>query len=79
MTFEISELTAKQIQAAALAQGISPQALVEQAIDAFLAPQLQYNEKGFVIPGFVGSVKSQDPNWIDQHEELLWNEQGNHR
>lgn len=79
MTLDLSEQTIRHIEAAALAQGVSPQTLIEQALEVFLAQQSRRNTKGFVIPSFVGSVKSEDPSWIDQHEELLWDANGNHR
>ncbi len=69
----------KRLEAAALARGVSEVALLEQAIQSFLEQQPRRNAKGFAIPSFVGSVKSDDPSWIDQHEDLLWNSNGNHR
>jgi hypothetical protein len=59
-------------QAAAQARGVTEQALVEQALEVFL-DQPRRNANGFVIPSFVGSVASDDPSWIDGHENLFWN------
>ena len=41
-----------------------------------LAQQPRRNAKGFNIPSFVGSVQTDDPSWIDRHEDLLWNDNG---
>ena len=79
MTVKLSEQIEKRLEAEALARGVSEETLIEQAIDAFLGQQPRRNAKGFIIPGFVGSVKSDDPNWIDRHEDLLWNDNGSHR
>ena len=70
MTLKLSESVEKRLEAAALAAGVSSESLLEQAIDAFLAQQPRRNAKGFNIPSFVGSVQSEDPSWIDQHEDL---------
>jgi hypothetical protein len=59
-------------QAAAQARGVSEQTLVEQALEVFL-DQPRRNANGFAIPSFVGSVPSDDPSWIDGHENLFWN------
>jgi hypothetical protein len=59
-------------QAVAQARGVSEQTLIEQALEAFLI-QPRRNANGFAIPSFVGSVASDDPSWIDGHENLLWN------
>jgi hypothetical protein len=79
MTVRLSEQIEKRLEAAALARGISEESLIEQALEAFLAQQPRKNAKGFTVPSFVGSVKSDDSSWIDQHEDLLWNDNGNHR
>lgn len=79
MTFKLFESIEKRLEAAARAAGVSSESLLEQAIDAFLAQQPRRNAKGFVVPSFVGSVQSEDPSWIDRHEELLWNDYGDHR
>jgi hypothetical protein len=79
MTVKLSEQIEKRLEAAALARGISEESLIEQALEAFLTQQPRKNAKGFVVPSFVGSVKSDDSSWIDQHEDLLWNDNGNHR
>jgi hypothetical protein len=60
-------------QAAAQARGVSEQTLIEQALEAFLTQEPRRNAKGFAIPSFVGSVASDDPSWIDDHANLLWN------
>ncbi len=79
MTLRLSPQIEQRLEAAALAAGVSSESLLEQAIDAFLAQQPRRNAKGFVVPSFVGSVQSDDPSWIDRHEELLWNDNGDHR
>jgi hypothetical protein len=58
-------------QAAAQARGVSEQTPIEQALEAFLT-QPRRNANGFAIPSFVGSIASDDPSWIDDHENLLW-------
>ena len=77
MTFKLSENIEKRLEAAALAAGVSSESLLEQAIDAFLAQQPRRNAKGFNVPNFVGSLQSNDPSWIDRHENLLWSDNGN--
>jgi hypothetical protein len=57
-------------QAAAQPRGVSEQTLVEQALEAFLTQPCR-NANGFAIPSFVGSVASDDPSWIDEHENLF--------
>ena len=79
MTVTLSEDIQNRLEAAARAAGVSSQSLLEQAIDAFLAQQPRRNAKGFNIPSFVGSVQSEDPSWIDRHEDLLWNDNGDTR
>ena len=79
MTLRLSTDTEKRLEAAARAAGVSSESLLEQAIDAFLAQQPRRNAKGFNIPSFVGSVQSDDSSWIDRHEDLLWNDHGDHR
>ena len=74
MTFKLSENIEKRLETAALAAGVSSESLLEQAIDAFLAQQPRRNAKGFIIPSFAGIVQSDDPSWIDRHEELLWHD-----
>ena len=75
MTVTLSEDIQNRLEAAARAAGVSSQSLLEQAIDAFLTEQPRRN----AIPSFVGSVQSEDPSWIDRHEDLLWNDNGDHR
>jgi hypothetical protein len=58
-------------QAAAQARGVSEQTLIEQALEAFLIEEPRRNANGFAIPGFFGSVASDDPSWIDGHENLI--------
>ena len=72
MTLKLSADIEKRLEAAAQARGVSEQTLVEQALEAFLT-QPRRNANGFTIPSFVGSVASDDPSWIDDHENLLWN------
>jgi hypothetical protein len=79
MKVKLSEQMEKRLEAEALARGVSEETLIEQAIDAFLGQQPRRNAKGFIVPSFVGSVKSDDPSWIDRHEDLLWNDNGNNR
>jgi uncharacterized protein (UPF0297 family) len=79
MIVKLSEQIEKRLEAEALARGVSFDTLIEQAIEAFLGQQPRRNAKGFIIPSFVGSVKSDDPIWIDRHEDLLWNDNGNNR
>jgi hypothetical protein len=71
MTVKLSERIEKRLEAEALARGVSSNTLIEQAIDAFLGQQPRRNAKGFIVPSFVGSVESDDPSWIDHHEDLL--------
>jgi hypothetical protein len=73
MTLKPSADIEKRLEAAALARGVSEQTLIEQALEAFLIEEPRRNAKGFAIPSFVGSVASDDPSWIDDHEKLLWN------
>jgi uncharacterized protein (UPF0297 family) len=79
MTLRLPDHLEKRLEAEALARGVSEETLIEQAIDAFLGQQPRRNAKGFIVPRFVGSVKSDDPSWIDRHEDLLWNDNGDHR
>ena len=76
MTFRLPDHIEKKLEEAARVRGISEEALLEQAIDAFLSQEPRRNSKGFVIPSFAGSVASTDPSWIDEHEGLLWNDDG---
>jgi hypothetical protein len=71
MTVKLSERIKKRLEAEALARGISEEALIEQAIDAFWGQEPRRNAKGFIVPSFVGYVESDDPSWIDRHEDLL--------
>ncbi len=73
MTLKPSADIEKRLEAAAQARGVSEQTLVEQALEAFLTQEPRRNANGFVIPSFVGSVASDDPSWIDEHENPLWN------
>ena len=73
MTLKPSADIEKRLEAAAQARGVSEQTLVEQALEAFLTQEPRRNANGFAIPSFVGSVASDDPSWIDGHENLLWN------
>jgi hypothetical protein len=68
MTVKLSEQIEKRLEAEALARGVSEETLIELAIDAFLGQQPRRNAKGFIVPSFVGSVKSDDPSWIDRYE-----------
>ncbi len=77
MTVKLSATIEKRLEAEALARGVSSQTLIEQAIKAFLGQQPRRNSKGFIVPSFVGSVQSEDSSWIDNHEDLLWNDNGN--
>ena len=82
MTVTLSEDIQHRLEAAARAASVSSQSLLEQAINAFLAQQPRRNAKGFNIPSFVGSVQSEngeDSSWVDRHEDLLWNDNGDHR
>jgi hypothetical protein len=76
MTVKLSEHLEKRLEEAARSRGVSSEDLIEQAVESFLAQAPRQNAKGFVIPSFVGSVASSDPSWIDEHENLLWNEGG---
>ena len=76
MTLRLSAQIEKRLEEAAQARGVSEETLIEQAIDAFLTQEPRRNAKGFVIPSFAGSVASTDPSWIDEHENLLWNDNG---
>jgi hypothetical protein len=71
MALKLSADIEKRLEAAAQARGVSEQTLIEQALEAFLT-QPRRNANGFAIPSFVGSVASDDPSWIDEHENLLW-------
>jgi hypothetical protein len=71
MIVKLSKQIEKRLEEEALARGVSSDTLIEQAIDAFLVPQPRRKAKGFIIPSFVGSVKSDDPSWIDRHKSLL--------
>jgi hypothetical protein len=74
MTMRLSENLEKRLEEAARTRGVSAETILEQAIESFLAEAPRRNAKGFVIPSFAGSVASSDPNWIDEHERLLWND-----
>ena len=76
MTLRLSAQIEKRLEEAAQARGVSEETLIEQAIDAFLTQEPRRNSKGFVIPSFAASVASTDPSWIDEHEKLLWNDNG---
>jgi hypothetical protein len=73
MTLKLSADIEKRLEAAAQARGVSEQTLIEQALEAFLTQEPRRTANGFAIPSFVGSVASDDPSWIDEHENLLWN------
>ena len=79
MTLHLPEQLEKRIEAIAQARGVPANALIEEVIENFLSQQPRRNSKGFVIPSFAGSVESQDSSWIDDHEELLWKDNGDHR
>ena len=79
MTLHLPEQLEKQIEAIAQARGVPANALIEEVIENFLSQQPRRNSKGFVIPSFAGSVESQDSSWIDDHEDLLWKDNGDHR
>ena len=79
MTLRLPDHLEKRLEAAALARGVSPDALVETAVEEFLTHEPRRNSKGFPIPSFAGAVESQDSSWIDRHEDLLWNDNGDHR
>ncbi len=77
---QVSENLAAKLEAAALEQGVSKERILEDALNAFLRQPVRRNAKGFIVPSFVGAYASDEPGWIDRHEELLWNEEhGNHR
>jgi hypothetical protein len=79
MTLVLPKHLKKRLEAIATERHVPVDTLVAQALEEFLAQQPQRrNSKGFVIPSFVGSVESKDSAWIDQHEGLLWNNNGNH-
>jgi hypothetical protein len=79
MTLVLPEHLEKRLEAIATERHVPVDALVAQALEEFLAQQPRRNSKGFTVPRFVGSVESEDSTWIDQHEDLLWNDNGNHR
>jgi hypothetical protein len=77
---EVSPEYAAKLEKAAHEQGVSAQQLLCEAIDAFLRQPVRRNAKGFRVPSFVGAFESNEPGWIEHHEELLWAEaHGNHR
>jgi hypothetical protein len=79
MTLQVPERLEKQLERAAAERGVSQQTLVEQALEAFLQSGKRVNANGYVIPSFAGVARSQDPSWIDRHEELLQDADGDHR
>ena len=79
MTLHLPEQLEKRIEAVAQARGIPADALIEEVSEHFLSQQPRRNSKGFIIPSFVGSVQSQDSSWIDDCENLLWNDHSNNR
>jgi hypothetical protein len=79
MTLVLPEHLEKRLEAIATERHVPVDTLVAQALEEFLAQQPRRNSKGFIVPSFVGSVESKDSTWIDQHEELLWNDNGDHR
>jgi hypothetical protein len=68
-----------KLEQAALEQGVGVEQLLREAIDAFLRQPVRRNSKGFRIPSCAGIASSNDPTWIDRHEELLWGNDGDHR
>jgi hypothetical protein len=76
MTLVLPKHLENRLEAIATEQHVSVDTLVAQALEEFLAQQPRRNSKGFIVPSFVGSVASEDSSWIDQHEELLWNNDG---
>jgi hypothetical protein len=77
---QVSPEHAAKLEKAALEQGVSVEQLLREAIDAFLRQPVRRNAKGFRVPSFVGAFESNDPSWVEHHEELLWAEaHGNHR
>jgi predicted transcriptional regulator len=79
MTLLLPEQLEKRLEAIATERHVPVDTLVAQALEEFLAQQLQpqrRNSKGFIVPSFVGRVASEDSTWIDQHEEFLWNNDG---
>ena len=72
---EVPKNLQERLEQAARTQGVSAERLLEEAIEIFLRlPPARRNANGFRVPSFVGQFASDEPGWIERHEELLWSE-----